>query len=405
MQLTQENDIPRNEPLPPTGHPVRKGTAVVDPPYGVRVRGRLRVLHVAQPHEGGVAACVAQLAQAQHARGLDVQVACPSEGPLAAALADARVPVEPWEASRSPGRCLPRELGRLREVLGRRPPDLVHLHSAKAGLAGRLLLRGRLPTVFQPHAWSFDAVTGATRTATVAWERTAGRWTSLLVCVSEAERLHGSAIGVRATRSVVVPNGVDLGLLTPAGDADRTRARQELGLPAGPLAVCVGRLTEQKGQDLLLTAWPIVRRVVPAARLALVGEGPLRKRLVSLADESVLMVGARADVPLWLAAADVVVLPSRWEGMPLVPLEAMARCRSVVASDVTGVREAVPAAAGAVVPSGDGAALSAALVERLRSPQLCEQEGRAGRAHVQDHHDVRATTDRITAAYTLLARL
>ncbi|NEA48622.1 glycosyltransferase, partial [Streptomyces sp. SID10815] len=67
-------------------------------------------------------------------------------------------------------------------------PDLVHAHSAKAGLAGRLAVRGRIPTVFQPHAWSFEAVGGATAALALRWERWGTRWAARTVCVSEAER-------------------------------------------------------------------------------------------------------------------------------------------------------------------------------------------------------------------------
>lgn len=358
-----------------------------------------RVLHVSQPTDAGVATCVVQLASAQRAQGLDVHVACPRGGTLNQRLVDAGVPVHPWEASRGPGASVAGEVRRLARVVAQVRPELVHLHSSKAGLAGRLALRGRLPTVFQPHAWSFDAVTGAVRAATVAWERQACRWTSLLVCVSAAEHEHGLAEGVRAPRTVVVPNGVDLAQLHPADDAERRVARGALEQEPGPLAVCVGRLTRQKGQDVLLDAWPQVLAAVPDARLVLVGEGPARADLERTAGSGVSLAGARDDVPLWLAAADVVAAPSRWEGMPLVPLEAMARARSVVAADVVGVREAVPEAAGAVVPVEDPHALAAALAQRLASPELAAAEGAAGRAHVEAHHDVRVTTASIMRAY------
>ncbi len=274
----------------------------------------------------------------------------------------------------------------------------MHLHSAKAGLAGRLLLRGRVPTVFQPHAWSFEAVTGPVHAATLGWERAAARWTSLLVCVSAAERQTGLDQGIRAA-AVVVPNGVDLTRLTPAGRPERAAARAALGLdPEAPTAVCVGRLARQKGQDVLLQAWPRVRAGVPDATLVLIGDGPDRAALERSLPAGVSLVGDSDDVASWLAAADVVVVPSRWEGMALVPLEAMARARSVVASDVTGVRESVPTTAGAIVPPGDAGSLAAAVLERLDGTVEADAEGRRGRANVESGHDLALTTARITAA-------
>lgn len=353
-----------------------------------------RLLHVAQPVDAGVARCVAQWAAAQRAAGVDVHVACPPGGRLGRDLALAGVPVHRWDATRSPGPSVPSETRALARVVRDVDPGLVHLHSAKAGLAGRLALRGRVPTAFSPHAWSFDAVTGPLRAASVAWERWAARWTHLLVCVSDAERVRGRDAGVEAARTAVVANGVDLRALAPATAGDRTAARARLGLADGPLAVCVGRLARQKGQDVLVEAFDEVRRELPDAALVLVGDGPDRDALTG---RGAVCVGDRTDVADWLAAADVVAVPSRWEGMALVPLEAMARARSVVASDVTGVRESVPDGAGAVVAPDDAGALAQALLPRLRTSH--DHEGAVGRRHVEEHHDLDVTVARLTAAY------
>lgn len=80
-------------------------------------------------------------------------------------------------------------------MIGRLRPDVLHAHSAKAGLAGRLAVRGGVPTVFQPHAWSFDAVGGATAALALRWERFGARWADRVLCVSEAERRAGEAEG------------------------------------------------------------------------------------------------------------------------------------------------------------------------------------------------------------------
>jgi glycosyltransferase involved in cell wall biosynthesis len=324
----------------------------------------------------------------QVARGWDVTVACPSDGWLAAAATETGATVVRWEAGRDPGPRVAGEVRRLRRVLLAARPDVVHLHSAKAGLAGRLAVRGAVPTLFQPHAWSFLAATGPQQRAALAWERFATRWTTRLVCVSDAERLLGERSGVRGP-AVVVPNGVDLTRFRPYDAADRAAARDRLGLPDAPTVVCVGRLAPQKGQSDLLDAWSAVRAGLPGAALALVGDGPDRDALAARAagEPGVLLAGARDDVPDWLAAADVVVVPSRWEGMALAPLEAMACGRSVVATDVTGIADSVVPEAGAVVPPGDVATLAAALLERLREPGQADAEGWAGRVHVEGHHD------------------
>jgi glycosyltransferase involved in cell wall biosynthesis len=351
----------------------------------------LRVLHVTQPIDGGVARVVVQLVGAQLGAGARVSVACP-ESPLADVLRSAGARVLPWAATRSPGPSLVREvrsLGRLIEEAG---PELVHAHSAKAGLAGRLAVRGRIPTVFQPHAWSFEAVGGTTAALALKWERLGARWAHRTVCVSEAERERGVRAGI-AARWSVVPNGVDPRVFRPAAvDAVRAGLLPDVQ-PGAPLVVCVGRLCPQKGQDVLLDAWREVVRQLPGARLALVGDGPDRERLAASAPRSVLFAGDVADPVPWYQAADLVVLPSRWEGMALAPLEAMACGRPVVLTDVDGAHESLPAelAARCLVPPGDPAALAAALAGLLRDPLLREALGHRGRRHVLTAHDVRHT--------------
>lgn len=360
-------------------------------------RAGIRVLHVTQPGEEGVAFVVRDLAQDQVERGFDVVVAGPTNLDFARAIEATGARLVPWKARRSPGPSVIAETRALQRIFAAERPALVHLHSSKAGLAGRLALRGRLPTLFQPHSWSFEALREPLRRAAAAWERLATRWTSTIVCVSEAEREHGERVGVRG-RFRVVPNGIDLVHFKEAADEDRRDARVRLGLDDGPLALCVGRLCRQKGQDVLVNAWPAVRAGVPEARLVLVGGGPSEQELRRAAGEGVELVGTRQDVPDWLAAADVVAAPSRWDGMSLAVLEAMARGRSVVATDVPGAREAL-GDAGAIVPIEAGDELADAIIDRLRQPELAAAEGRNARRRSELHHDVRATCGRIAELY------
>jgi len=364
-----------------------------------------RVLHVSQPTSAGVARAVLQGVDAVLTAGWAAALACPP-GPLAEAAASRGAEVLPWPAGRAPGPAALQETRRLARLLARARPDLVHLHSSKAGLAGRLALRGRQPTVFSPHAWSFEPLSGPARRAAVGWERlAAARWTALLVCVGRAELDLGRAAGIAAP-AVVVPNGVDLGEFPYADLAARATARHRLGLPPeGPLAVCLGRLDRQKGQDLLVAAWPVVRARIPTARLALVGDGPWARRLAAALPAGVWLAGPTAAPADWLAAADVVVVPSRWEGLAFVPLEAMAAGRPVVASAIAANAEAVPPAAGALVAATDRDALAGAIAARLGDPARSAQEGLAGRRHVEAAHDRRRAGGRLLAAYREVLRL
>ncbi|GAA0269173.1 glycosyltransferase [Streptomyces polychromogenes] len=377
-------------------------------PAGSPAARSFTVLHLVQPVEGGVARVVTDLAAAQCAAGLRVVVACPDGGVLADDARAAGAEVRTWRAGRSPGPGLPAEVLGAARLIRHVRPDLLHAHSAKAGLAGRMAVRGSLPTVFQPHAWSFDAVGGTTAALALRWERAGARWADRVLCVSEAERRAGESEGITA-RWAVIRNGVDLTRFHPGHPdpaRDRAEARAALPLPAafreaGPLAVCVGRLCPQKGQDVLLRAWPEVSATVPGARLALVGDGPDAERLGRAAPPGVHFAGAAADIRPWLRAADLVVLPSRWEGMALAPLEAMACGRPVLVSDVSGARESLPSGHGrlCLVPPEDPTALAKALGRLLAEPRLLTELGEQAQQHARTEFDVRRTTDAVTGLY------
>jgi glycosyltransferase involved in cell wall biosynthesis len=353
------------------------------------------ILHVAQPTSAGVAVCVEQLARYQHQRdGLAVAVACPSGGWLGDRLRAAGIPVEQWEASRSPGLSVVRETRRLRETIDRLRPDVIHLHSSKAGLVGRLAAQGHLATIFHPNAWSFLSA-GLQRPIARRWEKVAQNWTNLFLTASDVERQVGVKIGIRKPM-VTVRNGIDLDRFPYADCAAQSAARLALDLSDAPLAVCIGRLCDQKGQDILLRVWPDVVERVRDARLVLVGDGPDRERLELMAADNVDFVGEQHDVWTWLAAADVAVQPSRWEGLSYATLEALAVGRPVVAFDVAGMREAV-GPAGEVVSPTEARALARAAAARLTDPAGAFAEGRVGRERVEAAHDARIFCERVTA--------
>lgn len=358
-----------------------------------------RILHVARPLDGGIPRIVARLAADQVSRGWDVVVACPPESELTERARDAGATVVPWPASRAPGPSTPGETRRLARIIRDRDPHLVHLHAAKAGLAGRLALRGRRPTLFQPQDWSFNLSQGAISRASRGWEAFAVRWTDVVVCVSDGEQRLGEAAGVRG-RYEIVPNGIDAEHYAFSDASDRALAREELGIaPDAKLVVLGGRLCRQKGQDLLLAVWPDVLARVPDAQLVLVGDGEDREALEAAAGPGVRFAGAVADMRDWLRAASVVTMPSRSEGASILLLEAMATGRSVVATDVAGMREALGADAGAVAGPTVDAAFVDALSARLENPGLAADEGLNARRVVTDSFSLDATHDTMAQLY------
>jgi glycosyltransferase involved in cell wall biosynthesis len=190
-----------------------------------------------------------------------------------------------------------------------------------------------------------------------------------IVAVSRALADEVVAMGVDRDRVAIVMNGVDGELFKPN---DRAAARRELGLGDEPIAVYVGNLKPEKGVLDLGKAWASVVRHVPNATLLVVGDGPLKGELEAMTKalgERVRLIARQPleKVPAYMAAADLLVLPSHSEGTPNVVLEALASGRRVVATSVGGVPDLITSQTlGALVPPRDPDALADALVIALR---------------------------------------
>ena len=208
-----------------------------------------------------------------------------------------------------------------------------------------------------------------------------------IICVSEASRASYLAARVPAHKLAVVHNGIHV---RPA-QADRETTLARMGVPLdSEVVINVARLAPQKGHELLIAAIPAALAARPKARFLWVGEGPLRDELAARLraaglESRVLMLGKRPDVPDLLAAADLFVLPSQFEGLPLSVLEAMGAGLPVVATRVSGTSEAVvDGVTGRLVEPGDPAALATAMIDTLSNRALARRWGAAGRKRVAD---------------------
>lgn len=203
-----------------------------------------------------------------------------------------------------------------------------------------------------------------------------------IICVSAGVAATFRRAGVTEQRLRVVQNGI----YPPVAMPDRTRVRAVLGVPSDSLiALTVARFYPQKGHRYLAEAIPAVIAQVPQVHFVWVGEGAeedaLRQQLAALGvDRHVTFAGQRSDVPALLAASDVFVLPSLYEGLPLVALEAMALGRPIIGTRVCGTEEVVDDdVTGRLVEARDAAALVTALLEVLHQPDLRVRWGDAGR--------------------------
>ena len=171
---------------------------------------------------------------------------------------------------------------------------------------------------------------------------TRGRAGATRSCAGAAASSNAASAPASTRRWHVVANAIDVeSVPVRRGSGASERPPPPRLWRCIPLVVCVGRLCRQKGQDVLLDAWPAVRAAVPTARLVLVGDGPDRPHIEQRRLTGVHLAGHHDDVRPWLWAADVAVQPSRYETMALSMLEAMATGRSVVAADIEGAREAL----------------------------------------------------------------
>ena len=245
---------------------------------------------------------------------------------------------------------------RLRRLLRAWAPDVVHAHGLRAG-AFAALAAGPGALVVTVH--NAPPAAAPARVVHAALERLTARRADAVTWVS-------GDLGARMRRAGAHDAGraVVAAPAFPAPSADQVAAaRASLG-GGRPAVFAAGRLTEQKGFDVLIDAAARWQSRHPAPVLAIAGEGPLAGELGARAGAmgvSMRFLGRRADIPALMAAADVVVVPSRWDGQPLVVQEALRAGRPVVASRVGGIPGLTGEDGALLVPPGDAAALASAV--------------------------------------------
>jgi glycosyltransferase involved in cell wall biosynthesis len=270
-------------------------------------------------------------------------------------------------------------VGELRAAIRVFRPDVVHTHSSKAGVLGRLAARReRVPVVVHSiHGFGF----GPHQSAPVRWtfiaaERLVARWTDHFVAVSRRNLEEGVRLGLfDAARAIVIRSGIAL-------DAFRSHAggaavRRELGIPAGaPLVLQVACFKPQKAPERFVALAAALSPRFPDAHFVLAGDGELRGALEAARARAGLaarlhLPGWRRDVPALLDAATVVTLTSRFEGLPRALVEALAAGVPVVAMAVDGVEEVVrDGIDGYLVREGDMASLTERVAALLADPGL-----------------------------------
>jgi glycosyltransferase involved in cell wall biosynthesis len=363
----------------------------------------LRVLHVSEVHWGGVVSLLREFTAEQVGRGMEVHVLAPDFGPVADG-----VTFHDWSLVRAKPWTLPGAVRQLRALVDELKPDVIHLHSFMAGFVGRL--PGALPSgvdaavVYQPHAWSFELYADRLRPRLVAAaERRAVRRTDLLVANCQDEIDQGASSGI-VLPAKPLGVAVDAGHFHPVSEAERKRLRVEHELGDDRILVCVGRLAWQKGQDLLVAEWE--KAPIPSTTLVLVGPGDQDALAAAAPNEwarSITWAGEQSDVRPWMWAADVLVLPSRYETVAIVVAEAMSCGVPVVATAVNGTRETLldppGEPSGSVVPLGDMSGLLREAERRLDDAELASRDAVVGRERAEDRFRPALVGQRLESAY------
>jgi glycosyltransferase involved in cell wall biosynthesis len=363
----------------------------------------VKVAFVLGTSTGGTARHVRMLAAGCAARGVSAEVFGPARTDrdfAFSAIAGGQVSFTPVEiADRPRVRHDLRAIRRLRRLIGAWRPDVVHAHGLRAGALSAIALAFIRPTVYDPRpalvvtVHNAPAAGGVTGAVYRVLERIVAHSADSVLCVSADLEERMRAAGAGRVGHAPVPAAAHV--------SAETRAAAPLpGVPTPdrPMVLAVGRLAAQKGFGILLQAAARWRDLEPEPLLVIAGEGPLEAELKARA--ATLRVdarfpGHRDDVAALLAAAAVFVLPSTWEGQPLILQEALRAGVPIVATRVGGTPGLTGEDAALLVPPGDTGRLAAAVRSVLTDPALA---ARLRQAAVDRWRDLPDEDDAVSAA-------
>lgn len=285
--------------------------------------------------------------------------------------------------------------------------DLVHTHSSKAGILGRFAARlaGVPVIVHTPHGFYFlNQKAGPKQSFYLQLERLAGYATDRLIALSPtelSEAVDNSII--RPDKVALIENGIELP--KPPDTAVLENLRSSIAPGAQQLVCTVARFTPQKGPFDFVRMAGVLLQTVPGVQLVWCGDGELRAEVEKLAQEvgvanRLHFLGYRTDVLDIMAAADIFVLTSHWEGLPYTVLDAMALGKPVVATAAVGTRDIVQdGITGLLTPVGDPRAAAQAIARLLTAPQEAHSMGVAGKQLVLRRYSQDAMVKRTGQLY------
>lgn len=304
---------------------------------------------------------------------------------------------------------------KLTHIIRRGQYTIVHTHSSKAGILGRLAARlARTPIIVHTvHGWSFhDYMSPLTRKIYIGLEQRMAKLSDALIVVAEQDIAKGLAAGIgQPNQYHLIRSAIPLEDFDPA-KYNRQEVRQELGLPTdAPVIGNVGRFSPQKNPLVWAQVAGLIGRALPQSRFILVGDGPLRHELQEkLAQEGIaertVLTGLRRDVPRLLAAMDIFLLTSLWEGLPRVIPQAMAMRLPIVAARVDGIAEAVQnGVTGYLFDPDDTNGMAQACVTLINDPAMRQAMSARGRDLALKNYDLRHMLTQIDSLYQHLLEI
>ena len=360
----------------------------------------MRILHIAESAQGGVGTYLTEILcdQARRYGGDRVRALVPAQHAAHLSGVDRRLLI-PWRRRHRSVRGMVSLARAISHAVAQVQPTIVHAHSSFAGAVLRLMYRPwRRPPfriVYCPHGWAFDRRSSAWKRRLVEGvERVLAPAADRIVLISAHEQREGARIGIDPAAMTLVLNGItDLHSERPARwQDDRVRV------------LFVGRLDTQKGFDTLLDAVEPIQDQVAVRVIGKAVAGPATSPRTRSPRIEYLGWRSLSEVATEIAAADVVVVPSRWEGFGLVALEAMCGGCAVVASDVGGLREiVVDGETGYLVPPDRPERLMQALARHDRA--TWQAMGRAGRARYEAMFTAQRMNAELAALYADLAQV
>jgi glycosyltransferase involved in cell wall biosynthesis len=287
--------------------------------------------------------------------------------------------------------------------------DILQTHLFHANLCGRILgrLGGVKIIISTEHIMGFES--GVRILLNRMTSFLVDRYIAISFGIGE---FLNKTVGISSLKITVIKNGIDLDKFISSSFQDINTLRRNLGFNPGDKVVgIVARLHKQKGHVFLLQAFKDVVQAIPNAKLLIVGNGPLKKRLGKIAldlgiGNNVIFTGFRDDIADIMLLIDLLVSPSLWEGLPVTILEAMAAKKPVVATNVGGVLEVVEdGVSGILIKPRDTNALADALIGLLGDNQLRMRMGEAGWSRLSENFNAKRMIKETEELYETLVKL